>query len=53
METIWLDQIKISDEKRESLIKEITQDNTEKVGEFQSKLRPVIYAKSAGPAKRV
>ena len=45
METIWLDQIKISDEKRESLIKEITQDNTEKVGEYQTKLKTVIYAK--------
>ena len=53
METIWLDQIKISDEKRESLIKEITQDNTEKVGEFQSKLRPVIYAKSLELMKKM
>ena len=53
METIWLDQIKISDEKRESLIKEITQDNTEKVGEFQSKLRPIIYAKSLDLIKKM
>ena len=53
METIWLDEIKISDKKRETLIKEITQDNTEKVGEFQSKLRPVIYAKSLELMKKM
>ena len=53
METIWLDEIKISDKKRETLIKEITQDNTEKVGEFQSKLRPIIYAKSLELMKKM
>ena len=53
METIWLDEIKISDKKRETLIKEITQDNTEKVGEFQSKLRPIIYAKSLDLIKKM
>ena len=53
METIWLDEIKISDKKRETLIKEITKDNTEKVGEFQSKLRPIIYAKSLDLIKKM